>query len=170
MLRVLVAVAVGLCWPLAGTAQDAAAERRNWFDDPFFQIASGMPGCPEPLGPRITEAERRIQSHHRAEKGTTCWLAGQCERPNFYEYDAAIGAAIRDALRASNPWSSATLWVTVQARVVFFEGCVPDPAMEMALEAYARTVPNVQRAIAAIYVPGAPGVTRPPYRLLSSPP
>src|SRR5690554_6479593 len=49
-----------------------APELRNWFDDPFFQISSAIPDCPEPAGPFITEAERRAESHRRAEKGTTC--------------------------------------------------------------------------------------------------
>jgi len=164
MLRPLLLVA--LAWPVPGPAQPAP-ERRNWFDDPFFQMTSAIADCPEPTGPRITEDERRVQSHHRAEKGTTCWLAGQCERPNFYAYDADIAQAFKKALQASNPFARTTLWVTVQGRVVYLEGCVPDEAMEPALEAYTRAIPGVQQAIAAVFVPGR--VPRPPYRLLSAP-
>jgi len=164
MLRPLLLVA--LAWPVPGLAQ-AAPERRNWFDDPFFRIASAIADCPEPAGPRITEDERRVQSHHRAEKGTTCWLAGQCDRPNFYAYDADIAQAFRAALQASNPFARASLWVTVQGRVVYIEGCATDPGMEPTLEAYARAVPGVQQAIAAVFVPGS--AARPPYRLLSAP-
>lgn len=164
MLRPLLLVA--LAWPVPGPAQPAP-ERRNWFDDPFFQMTSAIAGCPEPVGPRITEDERRVQSHHRAEKGTTCWLAGQCARPNFYAYDADIAQAFKKALQASNPFARTSLWVTVQGRVVYIEGCVPDPAMEPALEAYARAIPGVQQAIAAVFVPGR--TERPPYRLLSAP-
>ena len=164
MLRPLLLVA--LAWPVPGPAQPAL-ERRNWFDDPFFQMTSAIADCPEPVGPRITEDERRVQSHHRAEKGTTCWLAGQCERPNFYAYDADIAQAFKKALQASNPFARTSLWVTVQGRVVYIEGCVPDPAMEPALEAYTRAIPGVQQAIAAVFVPGR--TERPPYRLLSAP-
>ena len=163
MLRPLLLVA--LAWPVPGSLQPVP-ERRNWFNDPFFQISNALPDCPVPVGPLITEDERRVQSHHRAEKGTTCWLAGQCERPNFYAHDADIAAAIKAALTASNPYTRTTLWVTVQGRVVYIEGCVPDPATAPALESFVRVVPGVQQAIAAVFVRGeAP----PPYRLLSAP-
>jgi hypothetical protein len=164
MLRPLLMAA--LAWPVPVLAQ-AAPERQNWFNDPFFQISNAIPGCPVPAGPLITEQERRVQSHHRAERGTTCWLSGQCDRPNFYAYDADIADAIKAALKASNPFDRATLWVTVQGRVVYFEGCVPDQAMEPALEAFAKSVAGVQQAIAAVFVKGA--APRPPYRLLSAP-
>ena len=163
MLRPLLLAA--LAWPVPASSQ-AAPERRNWFDDPFFQISDALPNCPVPAGPRITEDERRGQSHHRAEKGTTCWLAGQCERPNFYLHDADIATAIKTALATSNPYTRTTLWVTVQGRVVYIEGCVPDPALGPALEAFVRAFPDVQQAIAIVY-PGGPA--RPPYRLLDTP-
>jgi len=158
--------AAAVLTPALGATQ-TAPERRNWFDDPFFQIASAIAGCPEPAGPRITEDERRVQSHHRAEKGTTCWLAGQCDRPNFYAYDADIAQAFKAALQAANPFARASLWVTVQGRVVYIEGCVAEPGMEAALEAYARALPGVQQAIAAVFVPNS--AARAPYRLLSAP-
>ena len=65
-----------MAWLVAGTVgaapvtSDTPAERRNWFDDPFFQIASGLPGCPVPLGPFYTEAERRTQMHSRLERSS----------------------------------------------------------------------------------------------------
>lgn len=164
--RLLAAACIPALLPAPGAAQ-AAAERRNWFDDPFFQIASASADCPEPAGARITEEERRVQSHNRAERGTTCWLAGQCDRPNFYAYDRDIAEAIRRALTPTNPFARATLWVTVQGRVVYIEGCVPDQGMAPALEAFAQGLPAVQRAIAIVWVKGASA--RPPYRLLSAP-
>jgi hypothetical protein len=112
-----VALAALLC---AGScpAQDTA-QRKHWFDDPFFAISNDAPDCPVPLGPLLTGAERRTQAHHRAERGTSCWLAGQCDRPNAYAYDHDIAQTLRDALsrRAAIPKTS--LWVTVQRRIVF---------------------------------------------------
>lgn len=58
--------------------------------------------------------------------------------------------------------------MTVQGRVVYIEGCVPDQGMEPALEAFARSVEGVQQSIAAVFVKGASS-SRPPYRLLSAP-
>src|SRR5450631_1130432 len=149
MLRPLLLLA--LAGSVPGGAQPGS-ERRNWFNDPFFQITAALPDCPVPAGPRVTEAERRVQAHHRAEKGTTCWLAGQCERPNAYAYDADIAAAIRSALSTAQPFGGSTLWVTVQGRVVYVEGCVLEQRMEADLEGFARAIPGVQQAIAIVFV------------------
>lgn len=136
-------------------------ELRNWFDDPFFQISSGVPHCPEPAGPRVTEAERQVQSHRRAEKGTTCWLAKECERPNAYAYDLDIAAGIRAAVRRRSPFPNTALWVTVQGRVVYVEGCVAQEAQAKEIESFVREVPHVQQVIAIVTTePNA----RPPHR------
>ena len=150
-----------LALPFASRA-DPRDGLRNWFGDPFFRIAQGIADCPMPAGPYIDEAERRVQAHHRAERGTTCWLAGTCDRPNAYAYDADIAAALRAALRRHNAFADTSVWVTVQGRVVYLEGCVARPAQAAELEAFARAVPQVQQAIAIVR--DAPSA-RPPYRL-----
>jgi len=141
------------------------AERQNWFNDPFFQISASVPNCPLPAGPFITEAERRAESHHRAEKGTTCWLAGKCERPSAYDYDKDIAAALQAALAKRNPFADTTLWVTVQGRVVYFEGCVASEAVVAELEAFARKLRYVLQAVATVRT-GSSGRT--PYKLRSA--
>lgn len=150
---VLLLAAAGGAW-----AGDALA---NWFDDPFFQIASAVPDCPLPAGPFITESERRVQAHHRAERGTTCWLAQACDRPNAYAYDRDIAAAFQAAVVERRPFPDATLWVTVQGRVVYIEGCAADATLAARAEAFARALPNVDRAIAIIRTDAS---ARPPYR------
>lgn len=148
-----------------GTAcqADEAGALRNWFNDPFERLSAEIAPCPEPLGPRITARERLTQSHHRAEKGTTCHLAGACDEPNAYLYDAGIAAAAARRLREAGATIGTSLWLTVQARVVYVEGCVRDPAGAQArLEALVRAVPQVSQAIAVVY--GGRG--RPPYATL----
>lgn len=66
-----------------------AAERRNWFNDPFFQITSQAVRCPVPAGSYLTAAEQR------AERGTSCWLAGKCARSSAYAYDQDIARALQ---------------------------------------------------------------------------
>lgn len=156
---------------LAAACQAQAPEpTRNWFDDPFFQLASGVPDCPLPAGPFVTEAEHRAEAHHRAEKGTSCWLAGECERANAYAYDRDIAAALRAALERDAPLvsrlSASSLWVTVQGRIVTFQGCASDTALAPALEAWARRLPRVQQAVAALRTDPA---ARPPYREREAP-
>lgn len=139
----------------------ADGELRNWFDDPFFQISADVADCPVPAGPFVDESERRVQAHHRAERGTTCWLARECEQPNAYAYDRDIASAFRDAARERNPFAATTLWVTVQGRVVYIEGCATADAQIAPIEDYARAIPYVQQAIAIVRVGAAP----PPYKL-----
>ena len=120
-----------------------------------------MADCPEPLGPRITAQERLTQSHHRAEKGTTCHQTGACEKANAYLYDAEIASNTALALRKAGATADTSLWLTVQGRVVYLEGCVRNPTGAQArLEALVRTVPQVSQAIAIVY--GGQG--KPPYR------
>lgn len=155
------------CIALASTGRAMADEGlRNWFDDPFFQISSAIADCPLPAGPFVTETERRVQAHRRAEKGTTCWLAGECERPNAYVYDADIAAALRAALRERPRFADTTLWVTVQGRVLYVEGCVTQASTTSELEAFARALPHVQQTSVIVRVDAAGRV---PYKVRSQP-
>ncbi len=150
---------------LSLAAQRAAAQDlRNWFEDPFFQISDAVPRCPEPAGPRVSEAERRVQAHRRAEKGTTCWLARECERPSAYAYDRDIASGILAAMRTRPSFPDTSLWVTVQGRVVYIEGCIARQAQAAEIEAFIRQVPHVQQAIAIVTTTPA---ASPPYKLLT---
>ncbi len=157
-----------LLWPalFAGMATACHAqpgeELQNWFNDPFFQISAAIPDCPLPAGPFTTESDRRIQAHRRAEKGTTCWLAKECDRPNAYVYDPDIASALQAAVRERHPFPNTTLWVTVQGRVLYIEGCAAQESVATEAEAFARSIPNVQQAIAIIRTDAS---ARPPYRL-----
>jgi hypothetical protein len=149
----------GLCGWAAPAAADE--ERRNWFDDPFFQITSGIAACPAPLGPLMTEAERRVEAHGRAERGTTCWLVGKCAKPNAYLYDRDIAAAVRERISATTQFSRTSLWITVQRRFVFVEGCIDKPEDEAAIEAFMQAVPDVDRVLVNVY---RDPKSKPPYR------
>jgi len=146
---------------LAPTAH-AADDLHNWFDDPFFQVTRGLAPCPLPAGPFVDEPRRREQAHRRAEKGTTCWLAGECDRSKAYAYDGDIAASIEQAFADSGTFAAnTTLWVTVHGRLVYVEGCVRDAAAEQQIEALVRSLPHVQQAIAIVRSnPHA----KPPYR------
>ena len=147
-------------WP--GPARPDSAPQ-NWFHDPFFQISSDIPDCPMPAGPFTTEVQRTAEAHHRAERGTTCWLEKKCARPSSYDYDQDIASAFKKALSADNPFKDSTLWVTVQGRVVFIEGCAEDHGMTAKLEKFAMTLPFVEMAVAKIrYEPSE----QPPYTIL----
>lgn len=162
-LRGAVALLAGALLATPGITQEQTLA--NWFDDPFVQASDEVANCPPPLGPFSTEAERRTQAHHRAEKGTTCFLTGACAQPSFYARDKAIAAGALAALREAGLLRRSSLRVTVQGRVVFVEGCVGGVDAGPQIERAVRKVPEVLQVLAVVYVNHDDG-TRPPYRVV----
>jgi hypothetical protein len=148
---------------LGVTTAVAAQELRNWFDDPFFQVRKGSPDCPTPLGPFLPQSKRNAEGHYRIERGTSCWLAGKCDRANAYWYDAGIGKAVEKAFADTPDFVDASLWVTVQRRFITVEGCVASPEAEEKLAALLQPLPDVERVIVQVRKPGDPKL---PYAVL----
>ena len=136
---------------------------KNWFNDPFFRVSAGIPDCPLPLGPLLTEAEMKAESHSRVERGTSCWMAGKCKQPNAYLYDAGIAQTIRQRFQSTGAFDKDSLWITVSRRFVWAEGCVTDPRKAAEIEALLRTVPDVERILVNVT---SPSMQRPAYRTL----
>ena len=127
--------------------------RKNWFDDPYFQVSNQIHSCPEPLGPLITESEALRESHHRAERGTRCHLEGRCRHPSSYDYDKEIADRIKRAAESGGllPRPS-TLWVLAQGRRVWIYGCVPAGYHRGRLEKSLRAIPDVELAMEELRV------------------
>jgi hypothetical protein len=102
--------------------------RSNWGHDPFFQISKAIPSCPEPLGPLETEPEWLSESHYRIERGNSCWVEGRCRLSNAYRYDAEIAESVHrrlDTINVATHWrDQSTLWLLVQRRFIYVQGCV----------------------------------------------
>jgi hypothetical protein len=158
----LIVLLIAAAFPCQASGEAAL---KNWFNDPFFQISTAIADCPIPVGPFATEKERLANAHHRAERGTTCWLVGKCDRPTSYAYDQDIAGAFKAKLQEGNPFAgSTTLWVTVQGRVVYIEGCGKERGVERELEKFAMTLPYVEIAVAHVRIdPVAP----PPYGVMN---
>ena len=136
---------------------------RNWFKDPYFQVRSAIARCAVPLGPFATEEQMLKETHYRSERGTRCWLEKKCTKPSSYLYDADIATAVRSRFDASRGLRDASLWVTVQRRFVWIEGCVRSGRDEREIEELLRDVPDMDRLIVFVsHVPAA----APPYRTL----
>ncbi|MHA6885813.1 BON domain-containing protein [Ralstonia pseudosolanacearum] len=136
---------------LSVPAAHAEDDLQNRGHDPFFQISAAIPGCPEPAGPRVSEAEWKRESHHRIEHGNHCWVEGRCRLPNAFAYDEEIADSARRRLQwlsANMPaWRQSTLWVTVWQRWMLVQGCVvPGFAVGPFIDAL-RAVPDVERVI-----------------------
>ncbi|MGC0155765.1 BON domain-containing protein [Chromobacterium vaccinii] len=158
----LAAWSLGACLLLAGAAALAAPPLKNWFNDPFFQIRSRVAACPMPLGPFATEAEMRQQAHSRVERGTSCWRAGQCKKPNAYLYDADIAADLRRRFTNSRRFADASLWITVQRRFVYVEGCVHSRKTASGIVSFIKRTPDVQLVVDNIVV----GAGKPNYPVM----
>ena len=150
------AVLAALAVLLSASAGSAEPLKLNPFNDPFIVATSGGRTCPVPLGPAYTEAQVREQSHHRAERGTTCWLEGRCAEPNAYRGDARIAQAVAEALRAEAALADTRIWVTVERAFVSLEGCVNDPAQAQLAEDITKRTDGVQLVLPMLSRPGEP--------------
>ncbi|WGS52461.1 hypothetical protein LFL96_30185 [Paraburkholderia sp. D15] len=155
----------------ASTHTYADPARANRGHDPFFQISKAIDGCPAPLGPLETEQEWLDDSHYRIERGNSCWVEGRCRLPNGYLYDTEIAEAVQRRLTNINyatHWrEQSTLWLTLQRRFIYVEGCVaPGFDKQTFLNELGKTA-DVERVIDNT-TPN-PKATQLPYKTLADP-
>lgn len=150
----------------AQTSSDVQEPRKNWYNDPFFALSSAVSACPLPLGPLMTKAQADDDAHYRVERGTTCWLAHKCAKPNSYLYDADIAAAIREQFRDDASLANTSLWITVQRRFVYAEGCAGASFDRAALQRRLEAIPDVEQVFVRVTVDPHGAL---PYKTLASP-
>jgi hypothetical protein len=144
----------------------AAVERKNWYNDPFFTLSQAAADCPVPLGPLMTKAQMEDDAHYRVERGTTCWLAHRCTKPNSYMYDPEIAEAIRAQFAQPKGFDGASIWITVQRRFVYAEGCAPASFDVGALQKRLAAIPDVEQVFMRVTAsPRGPL----PYKTLAAP-
>jgi len=151
-------LAILLLVTAAGLAQ--GEQLKNWFGDPYFQVRAAVPACPVPRGPFTTEDEMRRSAHARTERGTRCWQEGKCTKPNSYLYDAGIAEEVRKRFDASRELRKSSLWVTVQRRIVWVEGCADDAAAARQIVRLLHGAADVEQVIVNVAPASA---ARPPY-------
>ena len=150
---IMLVIASAACNVLhAQEASSAAApgERRNWYNDPFFTLSHAIADCPVPLGPMMTHAQMEDDAHYRVERGTTCWLAHKCTKPNSYMYDADIASAIHARFVNPHAFDGTSVWITVQRRFVYAEGCAPASFDRHALQQQLEAIPDVEQVFMRI--------------------
>jgi hypothetical protein len=129
-----------------------AEEKANYFDDPFLQVTTGISACPVPPGPEITQAEMRAQAHVRAERGTSCYLAGRCRLSNAYLYDKEIIPRVKKTIDADGHFARTSVWVLGQRRWVWLKGCVARKSDAAALEKLVKRIDDVEAVIDELVV------------------
>lgn len=137
---------------IIGMANIAHAQAlRNFGNDPFLHISHAIADCPEPAGPRISEAEWKREAHHRIEEGNHCYSEGRCRLANAYQYDKDIADALQrrlDNLRHTHPaWQDSSLWVMVRGRWLTVQGCVAPGFDRNGFLAALREIPDVEKVI-----------------------
>jgi hypothetical protein len=126
--RAALAIAT-LCFALRVDAQTSL----SYLLDPFAQATSGDERCPAAKPPILDEQQMRSQAHSRAERGTSCCLAGTCECGGPYKHDAEINDRVVEAIRADKRFRDTAVWVTTTRGFVSLRGCVRNPAQKNAL-------------------------------------
>ncbi|PMS17195.1 hypothetical protein C0Z18_20725 [Trinickia dabaoshanensis] len=161
---------VAACAVQAGSAW-AGAPRANHGNDPFFQVSTAIPGCPVPLGPLQTDEEWLADSHYRIERGNSCWWEGRCRLSNSYLYDKGIEEAVNRRLsnieRATHWREHTTLWLMLQRRFIYVQGCVAPDFDKQAFLAELRKTADVERVIDDTTADPASDAL--PYRTLAAP-
>jgi len=147
---------------LAASAVASAQPRSNVFNDPFVQATSGMPSCPVPDPPGVTEQEARELAHDRAQRGVSCWLAGRCRLHNAYLYDAEIIPRVQQAIRVDGRFAATSIWATGQRRWVWLQGCVSTAEQAADAEQSVRRIDDVEGVVNQLMV-GTDG--KPSYRV-----
>jgi hypothetical protein len=111
-----------------------ADEPRTYQLDPFTQVTAAYAGCPETKAPVLTEQEMRVSAHERAERGTSCCLAGTCECGGAYKRDPEINERVATAIKADARFANTSVWVTTTRKFVTLQGCMRSAAQKKALE------------------------------------
>jgi|GEM_PF-182122 len=138
--------AVSAIWATSQTAAAPVGDDPvgNWFHDPFFQVRSAIHDCPTPAGPVLPRSRIQLEEHSRAERGTSCWLAGKCAQSNAYQGDQAIGKAVKDRFAADSRFADTSLWITVKRKFVWVEGCIDNPHAGNELRDFVSATPGVE--------------------------
>ncbi|WP_226382923.1 BON domain-containing protein [Burkholderia mayonis] len=130
----------------ASSGSPALVERRNWYGDPFFALSNAIAECPVPLGPLMTRAQMEDDAHYRVERGTTCWLAHRCSKPNSYLYDKPIAGELKKEFAGGDAALAGTsIWITIQRRFIYAEGCAPASFDRDALRRRLEALPDVEQ-------------------------
>src|SRR5262249_4370451 len=127
-----------------GAGEATPAEGRPTYQlDPSAQARGEHGGCPAVAPPVLTEQEMRATAHSRAERGTSCCLAGTCECGGAYKRDPEINERVAAAIGGDPRFRATSIWVTTTRKFVTLQGCVRSQAQRRALEQLVKRQPDV---------------------------
>ncbi len=122
-----------------------SAEPDNPYNDPPpVQATRAIARCPAPRIRTLTPDEARREAHQRIERGTSCWLAGQCEAGGDYKHDAETNARVAAAISNDLRFANSSLWVETLRKFVTIKGCLADAKQGRELEAMVKAIDGVK--------------------------
>jgi len=124
-----------------------AQDRINYFDDPFVQVTSALPGCPVPQPPAMTPDELKAEAHVRAQHGGSCYRAGRCRLPSSYLYDKEIIPRVALTIRQDGRFDKTSVWALGERRLVTLMGCVATKEEADAIEKAVGLIDDVMGVI-----------------------
>jgi len=138
------AVATVATTGMARAAEPAAAADNPYNDPEPIHATAGIADCAPPRRRVLTPDQARHEAHQRVERGTSCWLAGQCEPGGDYKYDGETNARVAAAIAQDARFADTSLWVETLRGFVTIEGCLAEAAQGPALEALVKRVERVK--------------------------
>ena len=138
----------------SGAIGTFAQTATNHFDDPFLRATSALPGCPVPAGPLYTPEQVRDEAHSRAQHGTSCYHSGRCRLPNAYLYDKEIAPRAVQYLQRDERLADSSVWIVVQRRIVFLQGCVKSREQAETMERSVGLIDDVMGVVNQLSAPG----------------
>jgi osmotically-inducible protein OsmY len=139
-MRAMLVIAIASSAPIA-----VGAEADNPYNDPPpLQATRGIAGCAAPQQRILTPEQARREAHQRIERGTSCWLAGQCEAGGDYKDDAKTNARVAEAISNDPRFVHTSLWVETLRKFVTIKGCLADAKQGGELEALVKAIEGVK--------------------------
>jgi osmotically-inducible protein OsmY len=121
------------------------AEPDNPYNDPPpVRATSGIAACPAPRVRVLTPEQARREAHQRIERGTSCWLAGQCEPGGDYKDDGPTTKRVAEAIAHDARFADTSLWVETLRKFVTIKGCLARASQADDVAALARSVDGVK--------------------------
>ena len=129
---------------LHGAITHSAEPDNPYNDPPPLQATHAITPCPAPKVRILTPEQARREAHQRVERGTSCWLAGQCEAGGDYKHDGETNARVVAAISNDRRFANSSLWVETLRKFVTIKGCIADAKQGRDLEAMVKAIDGVK--------------------------
>ena len=128
---------------------DAPEARRNWYNDPSSRCRGTWPNA---VAARPVDDPGRDDGRRALPRRTRHHLLARASlhEAEFYMYDAPIADAVKAHFAGSDRLHGTSLWITVQRRFIYVEGCADTAFDQPALQRELEALPDVEQVFVRI--------------------